>query len=403
MIIHEWGGLILRWIHIITGIAWIGASFYFMHLDASLRNAAGLPKGVYGEAWEVHGGGFYQVQKYVVAPENLPPHLIWHKWQAYSTWISGFILLIWAYYMRASLFLIDPAVLNMSPLVGAAIGIGGLAVGWLLYDWMCRSKIGNNDVLLASIGFVYIVAMAALFQHVFSARGAFIHVGALMGTIMTANVFLNIMPSQRKVIAALQAGQEPDPKYGAQAKQRSAHNNYLTLPVLYMMISNHFPLSYSSPFGFVVVGLVLIAGALVRVFYNERHAGHGDKWWTWGIATVCIALVIAISAFSVPALREDMGLAPLPQPAVLASAEVPPAAAVDVVISRCSMCHAAEPVWDGIPVAPKSVRLDSPDVIARNKEQIYTQAVMSRAMPPNNITEITDAERRVLRDWIAPR
>jgi uncharacterized membrane protein len=403
MIIHDWGSLVLRWIHIITAIAWIGSSFYFMHLDASLRQKATLPKGVYGEAWEVHGGGFYQVQKYLVAPEHLPEELTWHKWQAYSTWLSGFFLLIWVYYMRASLFLIDPAVLDMSPAVGAGVGIAALAIGWLIYDWLCKSKIGENDVVLAAIGFVYVVAMAAVFQHIFSARGAFIHTGALMGTIMTANVFLNIIPNQRKVVALLKAHKEVPAIYGIQAKKRSAHNNYLTLPVLFLMISNHYPLTYSSRFAFVVVGLVLIAGALIRVFYNERHEGKGDKWWAWAVAAACIILAIAISALSVPRLRDDLALDPLPQPAVLASVAPAPQPVVDVVISRCSMCHAAEPVWDGIPVAPKGVRLDAPDVITRNKEEIYLQAVLTRAMPPNNITEVPDAERRVLRDWITGR
>ena len=403
MIIHDWGSLVLRWIHIITAIAWIGSSFYFMHLDASLRKRATLPTGVYGEAWEVHGGGFYQVQKYTIAPHDLPEELIWHKWQAYSTWISGFFLLIWVYYLRASLFLIDPAVLDMNPVVGAGVGMAALAVGWLLYDWLCNSRIAEKPALLAAIGFIYIIAMAALFQRVFSARAAFIHTGALMGTIMTANVFLNIIPNQRKVVALLKEGKEPPAVYGMQAKQRSAHNNYMTLPVIFLMISNHYPLTYSSPYAFVVVGLVLVAGALVRVFYNERHAGNGDKWWTWGIATICLLAAIAIGALTVPRLRDEIGLAPLPDPVVIAKAEQAPQHVVDVVVSRCSMCHAAEPVWDGIAVAPKGVRLDAPDTIARNKEEIYLQAVLTRAMPPMNVTEITDSERRILRDWIAPR
>ena len=403
MIIQEWGSLILRWIHIITAIAWIGASFYFMHLDASLRQKATLPKGVYGEAWEVHGGGFYQVQKYMVAPEHLPEELTWHKWQAYSTWISGFFLLIWVYYLRADLFLIDPAVLKMSPIVGAGVGIAALAIGWLLYDWMCNAKFGDNEVLLATVGFIYIIAMAAIFQHLYSARGAFIHTGALMGTIMTANVFLNIIPNQKKVVALLKAGKEVPAVYGAQAKKRSAHNNYLTLPVIFLMISNHYPLTYSSPYAFVVVGLVLVAGALVRVFYNKRHEGHGDLWWTWAVAAVCILLAVWISILTVSRLRDQLGYEPLPEPVQLAGVAPAPQPVVDVVLSRCSMCHAAEPVWDGIPSAPKGVRLDAPDTITRNQEEIYMQAVLTRAMPPNNVTEMQDSERKVLRDWVAQR
>lgn len=402
-VFHEWGALLLRWVHIITGIAWIGSSFYFMHLDAALREAANMPKGASGEAWEVHGGGFYEVRKYLVAPERLPKELMWHKWESYSTWLSGFALLVWAYYLKASLFLIDPAVLDISPWTAAAIGIGALAAGWLAYDFLCKSPLGKNDVALASVGFVYIVAMAALFQHVFSARGAFVHTGALMATIMTANVFLIIIPNQAKVIASLKAGEAPDPELGKIGKIRSTHNNYLTLPVIFLMLSTHYPLSYSSRYAWVVVGLVLIAGALVRVFYNLRHAGKGDKWWTWIVAALCIAAACAITLLSTSRARDELGLNPIDPPTRLASGPEAPKQVADVVLGRCSMCHASEPVWDGIVTAPKGVRLDTPRDIARNAEEIYMQAVLTRAMPPNNITEMPDSERRVLRDWLAPR
>ena len=402
-VVSEWAGLLLRWAHIITAMAWIGSSFYFMHLDAALKPAASMPKGAYGEAWEVHGGGFYEVRKYLVAPEHLPPELIWHKWESYFTWVTGFLLLIWAYYMRANLFLIDPAVMNISPVTAAIVGIGVLGAGWFLYDFMCRSKLAKSDVALGSVGFVYVVAMAALFQHLFSARGAFVHTGALMATIMTANVFLVIIPNQAKVIASLKAGQSPDPRLGAIGKIRSTHNNYLTLPVVFMMLSNHYPAAYSSKFAFVTVGLVLIAGALVRVFYNLRHAGKGDKWWTWIVAALCILGAIGISVLSTSSARDQLGLAPLDPPKEYAGAPEAPVQVANVVVSRCSMCHAAEPVWDGIAVPPKGVRLDTPAEIARNAEEIYMQAVLTRAMPPANVTEITDGERRILRDWIAPR
>ncbi len=402
-IFYEWGALLLRWTHIITGIAWIGSSFYFMHLDASIREAANMPKGAKGEVWEVHGGGFYEVRKYLVAPEHLPPELMWHKWESYATWLSGFSLLIWAYYFKASLFLIDPAVLNISAPTAAAIGIGALALGWIVYDALCKSPIGKNDVALAAIGFVYIIAMAALFQHVFSARGAFIHTGALMATIMTANVFLIIIPNQAKVIASLKKGETPDPTLGAIGKIRSTHNNYLTLPVVFLMLSNHYPITYSSPYAFVVVGLILVAGALVRVFYNLRHEGHGDKWWTWIVAALCIAAAVAITLTSTARSRDELGLAPLDSPTQLAGLPEAPKQVANVVLSRCSMCHASEPVWDGIVTAPKGVRLDTTADIARHGEEIYMQAVLTRAMPPNNITEMPDSERRVLRDWLRSR
>jgi uncharacterized membrane protein len=402
-ILLEWGALLLRWVHIITGIAWIGSSFYFMHIDAALRPKPNMPEGAYGEVWEVHGGGFYEVRKYLVAPPTLPQQLIWHKWESYFSWLSGFLLLIWVYYLRADLFLIDPAVMSLSTPVAALIGVGSLVIGWFVYDFLCKSPIGKNDVMLAGVGFVYVVGMACFFQHVFSARGAFIHTGALMATIMSANVFLIIIPNQNKVIASLMAGQAPDPKLGAIGKARSTHNNYLTLPVLFLMISNHYPITYSSPYAYLVVALVLIAGALVRVFYNLSHAGKGQHWWTWIVALMCIAGAIVITLLSSNAARDSLGLSPLPQAMELAGQNPPqeaPAAVVDVVISRCSMCHAAEPVWDGITTAPKGVHLDTPAQIQRNKSEIYMQAVLTRAMPPNNLTEITDQERRVLRDWL---
>ncbi len=401
-ILLEWGSLLLRWTHVVTGIAWIGSSFYFMHLDASIRAIKDIAPGQGGEAWEVHGGGFYQVRKYLVAPSHLPEELTWHKWQSYSTWISGFFLLIWVYYYQSSLFLIDPAVRALTPLEALAIGLGGLAAGWVVYDQLCKSALGKNDVALAAVGFAFIIAMAALFQFMFSPRGAFIHTGALMATMMSGNVFFVIIPNQKKIIASLMAGQAPDPALGKAAKQRSAHNNYLTLPVLFLMLSSHYPLTYSTPYAYVVVGLVLVAGALVRVFYNERHAGNGDKYWCWFVAFACLWTAMWISMSSSPGGRDILGLPPAeaPKASGIKPANLPPSAVVAVVSSRCSMCHAAEPAWQGIGIAPKGVRLDTPAGIARYAPEIRIQAVMTHAMPPNNITEMTVAERRVLAQWL---
>ncbi|GLS19754.1 membrane protein [Labrys miyagiensis] len=402
MTLYEWGSLLLRWTHVITGIAWIGSSFYFMHLDASIRRTPDIPEGKGGEAWEVHGGGFYQVRKYLVAPDFLPEELTWHKWQSYSTWLSGFCLLLWVYYAQSSLLLIDPSVRELSPLAAFCIGIGGLAIGWLFYDYLCKSPIGKDDTRLAAIGFAFVVFMAWFFQQMFSARGAFIHTGALMATMMSANVFFVIIPNQHKVIAALKAGQEPDPALGKAAKQRSAHNNYLTLPVLFLMLSNHYPLTYSSPYAFVVVGAILIAGALIRVFYNERHAGRGDKWWTWVVAALLVWGAISLSAYSSPAFRDAFDLGALEAPkttdTVLAST-VPPQVS-DVLTRRCTVCHATTPVWQGINTPPKGILLDTPTNVARNAHEVLIQAVMTHAMPPNNVTEMTMDERHVLRDWL---
>ena len=257
-VLYEWGSLLLRWAHVITAMAWIGSSFHFMRLDASLRAS---PEGL--EAWEVHGGGFYQMQKYFVAPGHLPEELTWHKRQSCATWLTGFFLLVWVYHYQSSLFLIGPAILALTPLAAFGIGLGGLAAGWLAYDGLCKSPLGQNMAALAFVGFVFIIAMAAFFQMVFSPRGTFVHTGALMVMIMSGNVFFIIISNQKKVIAALIAGRAPDPARGKAARQSSAHNNYLTVPVVFLMLSSHRPLANSSPIAFAVVGLILVAGALI--------------------------------------------------------------------------------------------------------------------------------------------
>ncbi len=399
-ILHEWGGLLLRWTHVITGIAWIGSSFYFMHIDASMRAAPDIPAGKGGEAWEVHGGGFYHVRKYLVAPAALPSELIWHKWESYSTWVSGFFLLIWVYYLGADLYLIDSAVRALSPSMAVLIGLASLALGWVVYDMLVKSALAKNEVVLAAVGFAFIMAMAYFFQQMFSGRGALIHTGAMMGTIMSGNVAMNIIPNQKKVVASLLAGETPNPEYGKQAKTRSRHNNYLTLPVLFLMISGHYPLTFTSPYAWVMVGCVLIAGALVRHFYNVRHAGRGDAWWTWGVAAAAIAIAIWLSMLSNPLGRERLGLKRERSPKVIETVSISKDVG-DILTSRCSMCHARDPVWNGIAVPPKGVMLDTPGQIWRNREGIRSHAVMTAAMPPNNITDMTTAERRTLALWLA--
>lgn len=402
-ILYDWGALLLRWVHIITGIAWIGSSFYFMHLDAAIKAIPEIPAGKGGEAWEVHGGGFYQVRKYLVAPEKLPAELMWHKWESYSTWISGFFLLVWVYYIGSDLYLIDPAIRPLTPLVASMVGIGGLALGWIVYNLLVSSPLARNEVALAAVGFAFIMAMAWAFQQVFSGRGALIHTGALMGTIMSGNVFMNIIPNQKKVIADLIAGRTPNPEYGKQAKTRSTHNNYLTLPVIFLMISGHYPLTFTSRYAWIMVGFVLVAGALVRHFYNERHAGRGDKWWTWIVAALAMIVVVLLSAISTPAGREYLHLTALTQADdPVASAKVPDNVA-EIIAGRCSMCHAREPVYAGIVAPPKGVRLETPGEIAREADAIRMQAVLTHAMPPNNVTEITPEERQTLAAWLAHR
>ena len=380
----------VRWTHVIAGIAWIGSSFYFVHLDSSLKKRDGLPEGAGGEAWQVHGGGFYHMVKYLVAPSQMPDELTWFKWEAYATWMSGFALLVIVYYFGASLYMIDPGVLALPPWAAIVISLAGLAVGWLAYNYMCRSPLGEDDVRLAAAGFAFIVALAYLFTWVFSGRGAFMQMGALIGTIMAANVLMIIIPNQQKVVDALLAGQVPDPKYGAEAKQRSMHNNYLTLPVLFVMISNHYPLAFASRFNWLILALVLVVGAVIRHFYNTRHKGLPSPWWTWYVAAVGMLLIMWLSSMK----PVDVEAAAAPdEPVTFAMAE-------EVVLSRCSMCHTAEPMWEGIHVPPKNVVLDSPEHIRGHADQIYLQAAYTHAMPPGNVTEITPEERKILALWV---
>jgi uncharacterized membrane protein len=398
--ISEWISQILRWIHVITAIAWIGSSFYFIHLDLSLKKREGLPVGVGGEAWQVHGGGFYNMRKYLVAPAELPSELTWFKWESYSTWISGFFLIVWVYYLQADLYTIDPAVQALEPWQAALIGIGGLAVGWIVYDALCRSPLGRNDLALSAVLFLYILAATWLFTLVFNGRAAFLHIGAMIATWMTASVFLVIIPNQKKVVAALIAGRTPDPALGLQAKQRSTHNNYLTLPVIFLMLSNHYPLAWSSRYAVAIVGLVVMAGAVIRHFFNAQHAGKGSPWWTWVAAAACLGAAIYLSIVGKPG---NANRAEAPAGAAAFGAPSPTDEAVLAIQSRCSMCHAGEPVWGGIAIAPKGVRLDTPEEIARHAEAIRIQSVLTHAMPPNNITDMTLEERRAVAAWLAGR
>ncbi len=305
-VLLEWGNLLGRWLHVVAAMAWVGTSFYFMHIDAALRPSEDMPAGKGGEAWEVHGGGFYRVRKYLVAPPGLPDHLIWHKWASYSTWLSGVALLVWIYYLSADLFLIDPGKLPLSLAAAIGFGVGGILAGWVVYDLLCRSLLGRNDWALFAVLFIYVVAVAWLFQQVFTGRGALVHTGAVLATIMSGNVAMLIIPNQRKVVKALLAGDDPDPALGSSSKQRSTHNNYLTLPVVFLMLSNHYPLITDSAYAYLMVGLVLIAGAFIRHFFNERNAGRGEPWWCFAAAAVAMAGIVALSVLGSPAAREQI-------------------------------------------------------------------------------------------------
>ena len=390
LILAESASAILRWLHVIAGIAWIGSSFYFIHLDLSLRPRPGLPPGVKGDEWQVHGGGFYHMMKYLVAPAQMPDSLTWFKWEAYTTWLSGFALLVLVYYLGADLFLIDKSVLDLTAVQAAVIAFLSLAVAWLAYEGLCRSPLGNHEVALALVGYVFLVALTYGFTHVFSGRGAFTQIGALIGTIMVANVFVIIIPYQKKSVAAMLAGKTPDPRWSAIGKQRSVHNNYLTLPVVFLMLSNHYPLFYATRFNWLIVAIVLAIGPVIRHFFNSRHEGKGSPWWTWGVAAAGMAAVAWLSAAG-PRTVTIGALPPTPKFADVSA----------IVMSRCAMCHAAEPVWAGLAAPPKGVLLDTDEHVRLHAPLIAAAAVRSDAMPPGNITEMTPDERLTLASWLA--
>ena len=397
-VLGEWLSFAVRWIHVITAIAWIGSSFYFIALDLGLRKADDLPHGAHGEEWQVHGGGFYHIRKYLVAPAEMPDHLTWFKWESYVTWLSGFAMLAIIYYVGADLFLIDKTVADLSTWQAIAISMGSLGLGWVIYDQLCKSKFGEDNNRLMILLFFLLVVMAWGYTQVFTGRAAFLHLGAFTATIMSGNVFFIIMPNQRIVVADLQAGRTPDPKYGMIAKQRSTHNNYLTLPVLFMMISNHYPLAFATEYNWIIASLVFLMGVTIRHYFNCKHARTGNPTWTW-IAT---ALLFVIAAWlstvpKVPTGEANAAIISERQQQFMAAKGFEQA--TETVQGRCSMCHAVEPTWEGMIVAPKGVVLEEKIDIAKYAREIYIQAGRSHAMPPGNVSGITQNEREILVKW----
>lgn len=386
----DWLNLLLRWLHLIAGIAWIGASFYFVWLDNSIRppkpGSELAKKGVSGELWAVHGGGFYNPQKYLVAPPELPPELHWFKWEAYTTWLSGFALLLVVYYLNPQAMMIDRAVADLAGWQAIGIGILTLVVGWTAYDLLCRSPLGERDVLFGLVIFVFIVAVAFVLSTLLSGRAAYLHVGAMIGTIMVANVLMVIIPGQRKMVAAMRAGQSPDPVHGKRGKQRSVHNNYFTLPVLFIMISNHYAMTYNHAYNWLVLAAVMAAGVLIRHFFNLRHKGR----IAWGYPAAGVALILATA----------MAMAPRNVAVPSAQGGAPSFEKVQSIIGqRCVSCHAQQPTQPGFAAAPAGIALDSPELIRRHGEKIYQQAVQLRAMPIGNMTGMTEEERRMIGEW----
>jgi uncharacterized membrane protein len=386
----EWLNILTRWGHLIAGISWIGTSFYFVALDLSLKKDVPLPKGVAGEAWEVHGGGFYHVQKYLSAPDNLPPHLIWFKWEAYLTWITGFLLLIIQYYAQAETYLIDPSVMALTSLQAIGISLASLAAGWFIYDALCRSPIGKNTGLLALCVYGLILAGSYGFAHVFSGRGAFIHIGAFIGTMMAANVFAVIIPNQAKITASLLKGETPDPKYGIIGKQRSTHNTYLTLPVLFMMTSNHYAIITGHPQAWALVGLIVLGGAVTRYLLLRHEVGDDMGEIGWAVPVIGCALAAAMV---------------LTQPAAapVSNIKVGDDEALAIVTLRCAACHSHAPTDATIKQAPKGIVFESVADMQRYAVLIEAQAVRNHAMPMGNKTGMTQEERDKLGAWIAAK
>ncbi|MGI9525274.1 MAG: urate hydroxylase PuuD [Hyphomicrobiaceae bacterium] len=398
-VLWEWLSFAVRWAHVVAAIGWIGTSFYFIALDLGLRKPPNLPTGVGGEEWQVHGGGFYHVQKYMVAPPSLPEHLTWFKWESYATWLTGFAMLCVVYYASAELYLIDRKVLDVEPSVAIAISIGSLAIGWLLYDGLCRSPIGKSDTGLMLVLYVLLVAMAWGYTQVFTGRAAFLHLGAFVATIMSANVFLTIIPNQKKVVTALLANKTPEAYLGAQAKQRSLHNNYLTLPVIFLMLSMHNPLAFASDLNWVIVALVFLIGVAIRHYFNTYHRSKRVLLWTWGVAILLLGVIAWISTIDLSRPADKTASFTVSSRHQRLAESVHFDAVEEIVTSHCSMCHAAEPLWDGIRVPPKNVVLEDTEQILHQAYEIYLQAGISKAMPPAGVVDLEPSDRKILIQW----
>ena len=386
----DWLHLFFRWFHIIVGAAWIGTSFYFNWLNNSLRPPAEPRKGIAGHLMAVHGGAFYEVLKYKGAPEKLPETLHWFKWEAYLTWITGVSLLVVVYYFNARGYLIDPSLTELDPWQAVGIGIGTLAFSWLSYDALCRSPLANMPGLFAVLGFALATLVAWGLTEVFSDRAAYIHVGAAIGTIMAGNVFFVIIPSQRYMVNALLDGKEPDTTKGREGALRSLHNNYLTLPVLFIMISSHFPMTYGHTYNWLILAALSLIGATVRHWFNLRGQGHRNVWILPMAALAMIALALVSAPRSVSSQNEK-GVALTP---------VPFSEVSTIITHRCLPCHSKNPTHPSFPAAPAGIMYDTPEQVRAQREKIHSAAVVNKIMPLGNLTQITEEERSKLGLWI---
>ena len=430
----EWLNLGIRWVHMITGIAWIGASFYFVWLENNL-NRSNPRDGLSGDLWAIHGGGIYHLEKYKLAPPKMPENLHWFKWEAYFTWLSGVALLMVVYYLNPGLYLIKPGV-ELAPAAAIAIGAGSLLAGWIVYDLLCDSPLGKTPALLGLVLFVLVIGAAWGFSQVFSGRGAYIHVGALIGTIMVGNVFRIIMPAQRALVKAIEENRTPDPVLPAKGLLRSRHNNYFTLPVLFIMISNHFPSTYGSQYNWLILAGIAIVAVLIRHYFNTRHESNKFAWTlpAGALGMICLAFVTSpnykastapiasvaptpaaeqTSATSQADAKEPVQVNKVEEVAPAKPAEAPQQAAaaqdgapstdkvVSVIHERCTVCHSAQPTSPMFSSAPGGVMLDTAQEIQANAARIQAQAVASQIMPLGNMTQMTQAERDLIGAWIA--
>ena len=398
IVIWDWLEFALRWLHVITAIAWIGSSFYFIALDLGLQKNVGLPSGVQGEEWQVHGGGFYHIRKYLVAPSAAPEHLTWFKWESYSTWLSGFALMVVIYWVGGELYLIDSSKSDLELWQAIIISAASLIIGWLIYDFLCKSRFRNNPSLLMAVLFIILVLMGWAYNQIFTGRAVFLHLGAFTATIMTANVFLVIIPNQKIVVNDLFAQRTPNPEFGKIAKLRSTHNNYLTLPVIFLMLSNHYPIAFASELNWVIAALVFLMGVTIRHYFNTLHARAGNPIWTWPVTIIIFIVIMWLSmAPSLSSDKQELALMSKKQDAFEKAEGF--SQTKEIVLGRCSMCHARQPVWDGINWAPGKVYLETTYDITKNAKLIYLHSAISHAMPPANITYMEDHERAILKRW----
>jgi uncharacterized membrane protein len=381
----EWLNIVIRLMHITFGIAWIGASFYFVFLENALNRTKDVRDELAGNLWAIHGGGFYYLEKYKVAPKTIPKHLHWFKYEAYFTWLSGFCLLFVVYYFNASALVIDKNVLNITPLTAIGIGVGSFIVAWVMYDLLCKSPLIKKPVLFTLIGFIALVGFAYFYSHVFSGRAAYIHFGAMIGSIMVANVFFVIIPAQKAMVKAAREGVAVNPQLGKNALARSLHNNYFTLPVLFVMISNHFPTTFGYENPWLILIIITVGTAGVKHYLNLREKGQLAVW----ILPVSVVILLAGAFISAP--PKDPGAC---------NSKIEFSEVNAIIQNRCTPCHSSKPTDDVYKAPPNGVMYDTPDDIVKKKDLIMQRVVVTKTMPQNNKTNITQNERDIIRCWI---